>query len=348
MPCKDKMRETRVILSVAWLGLCLTSLQATAQSRAPRGCAPPPASTLVVNVKDQGAKADGRTDDTAAIQAAIDKVAGKNGTVLVPDGTYLVDAVGDNRLALKNDMTLRLSKGATIKAIPNASEIYSVLTISGVSNVAVMGGTLEGDRDQHGGKAGEWGMGIRVNRGAKRVMIGDMTIKDMWGDGVYIQDASDVSICSITADHNRRQGMSIIKADGLTVLNSVFRNTRGTRPSAGIDFEPDEPTDRITNVRIQDSKFIDNEGAAILIAGKRADVSNVEITHNVITGALPIVIKYAPGVLDSAICRNRQITTQPAPSGGLSSQRDPVKVVIAQTACGDRRIVVRNQKSKPK
>ena len=52
------------------------------------GRAPPPVSDVVMNVKDKGAVGDGRTDDSAAIQAAIDAVAGTRGTVLVPDGVY--------------------------------------------------------------------------------------------------------------------------------------------------------------------------------------------------------------------------------------------------------------------
>ena len=74
----------------------------------------------------------------------------------------------ENHLSLKIDMTLKLSKDATLKAIPNDSEKYSILLISGVSNVTVTGGTLEGDR----------------------------------------QDARDVSFCSVIADGNRRQSLS--------------------------------------------------------------------------------------------------------------------------------------------
>jgi len=80
-------------------------------------CVEAPTSALVINVKDKGAKGDGETDDTAAIQAAIDEVGGTDGTVLVPKGAYMVDAVGKNRLTLKSEMTLKLSDDATLKAI---------------------------------------------------------------------------------------------------------------------------------------------------------------------------------------------------------------------------------------
>jgi len=51
-------------------------------------CAPQPASTMIVNVRDEGAKGDGRTDDTVAIQAVVDAVGGTGGTVYVPGGVY--------------------------------------------------------------------------------------------------------------------------------------------------------------------------------------------------------------------------------------------------------------------
>ena len=118
------------------IALALAFLPVQARASAPEDCAPPPASDVVVNVKDKGAVGDGRADDTAAIQAAIDTVAGTRGTVLVPDGVYMVNAVEKN-LNLKSDMTLKLAGGAVLKAIPNDETHYAVLTISGVSNVWV-------------------------------------------------------------------------------------------------------------------------------------------------------------------------------------------------------------------
>jgi len=55
-----------------------------------------PPESGVINVKSQyGAKGDGSTDDTAAIQRAIDETKGKPSTLYFPDGTYLLcDRVG--------------------------------------------------------------------------------------------------------------------------------------------------------------------------------------------------------------------------------------------------------------
>jgi hypothetical protein len=330
-------RRAPAVLSSAWLlGACCISFEAAAQSRGME-CAEAPTASLLVNVKDKGATGDGRTDDTAAIQAAIDEIGGTGGTVLVPNGTYMVDAVGKNGIALKSDMTLKLSESATLKAIPNSSNGYAVLSISGASNVRMVGGTLEGERDEHMGKSGEWGMGIRIDDGSEHITISGVTAKKMWGDGFYVQSAADVKFCSVTADYNRRQGMSIIEVDGLVVTNSVFKNTRGTRPSAGIDLEPDKAVQEITNVRIQSSKFLDNAGTGIVIAGKKGHISKVEVAHNVFSGNRPLLVKNAPFVGASAICNNRQITSQSAPSGGFDAFADPIELVVHQNDCQDGR-----------
>jgi polygalacturonase len=212
---------------------------------APQACVTAPKSSLVVNVKDKGAKGDGQTEDTAAIQAAIDEVGGTEGTVLVPKGTYMVDAVDKKqRLSLRGDMTLKLADGATLNAIPNDSRKYSVLSISGASNVTVVGGTLEGDRAEHRDNEGEAGMGIRIEHDANNVTISGVTSRKMWGDGFYVEGATDAKFCGVTAASNRRQGLSIVEANGVLVTNSVFSNTRGTRPSAGVNLEPDNTRKR--------------------------------------------------------------------------------------------------------
>lgn len=296
--------------------------------------APPAGPTI--NIKERGAKGDGRTDDTEALRRAIDEVGGKGGTVFVPDGTYMIDAVGDKRVMLKSRMTLKLSPGATLKVIPNAEKHYQLLTISKASHVAVIGGTLEGDRNDHRGTGGEWGMGLMIAYGAENVTVSGTTSKNMWGDGFYIETASNVALCGVIADHNRRQGLSIIDGQDISIVGSTFSNTQGTDPSAGIDMEPDKPTQKITRVSIQRSKFLNNRGPGVLVhAQKRAqNVSDVSITNNFFSTTRPIKIKYAPGVLDSAICNNRYVVRRDRPND-ITSVAIADDFVTVTAACGD-------------
>ena len=227
------------------------------------------------------------------------------------------------------------------------SKKYSLLTISGVSNIWVIGGTLEGERDQHKGKSGEWGYGLRIGKGAKHVTVSNLVSKKMWGDGFYVQDAEDVRFCGVTADANRRQGLSIIQADGLLVLNSVFKNTHGTRPAAGIDLEPDKEGQEITNVRIVGSKFLDNEGDGITVGGKKARITKVEMIRNVFRNNRPFVLEYAPN-LAASICGNRQVNTQTETGGGFNAYADPIDVVALQNDCGDPSFVIDKIRKKKK
>jgi hypothetical protein len=154
----------------------------------------------------------------------------------------------------------------------------------------------------------------------------------MWGDGFYVQDASDVSFCSVIADGNRRQGLSIIAAARVELdLQEHARD----RPGAGIDFEPDDPGQKVTNVQIEKSHFLDNAGPGILIAGKKGAVAKVELTGNVFEGNQPIVVKNAPQVLSTAICNNRQITSESAPSQGLNPFTEPIDFVMHQNDCSE-------------
>ncbi len=114
----------------------------------------PALAAKVCDVKKFGAKGDGATKDTAAVQAAIDKCsAGKGGgTVEVPAGTYVVAPI-----LLKSNMTLHLAKDATLLGSPDNDD-YPVITefrqpghqavVSAVNaqNIAITGeGTIDGN-----------------------------------------------------------------------------------------------------------------------------------------------------------------------------------------------------------
>ena len=69
------------------------------------------------DIRNFGAKGDGSTKDTAAIQAAIDKAVSASGTVLIPPGNY-----PSGTLHLKSNITLRIEKGARLMFSPDDSD----------------------------------------------------------------------------------------------------------------------------------------------------------------------------------------------------------------------------------
>jgi polygalacturonase len=72
------------------------------------------ANAEVFNVRDLGAKGDGVTFDTAAIQKALDACAKSGGTVEFPAGDYL-----SKPLTLHSRTTVKLEAGAVLRASTN-------------------------------------------------------------------------------------------------------------------------------------------------------------------------------------------------------------------------------------
>jgi parallel beta-helix repeat protein len=254
------------------------------------GCAPAPTSTLVANVQDStyGAKGDGVADDTAAIQRAINAVAGTGGTVYIPKGTYMINTIASNNagLHLGSHMTLSLASGAILQSIPNASDTYAIVAVSFASYVNIVGGTLLGDRSTHLGTSGEWGMGLSINN-SDHVVVDGVTAKECWGDGFYVTSlCSGITFCNLVSDHNRRQGLSITAVNGMVVRNSTFKNTAGTAPEAGIDIEPNSG-ETVNNILITGCTLSNNAGGGFQYGTPYATTAygyGIVFDSNIVTG----------------------------------------------------------------
>jgi len=86
---------------------------------------------LAVDVQSYGATGDGITDDTGAIQAAINSIdSSVGGTVFVPPGTYLVSSTG-LLVDTKTDFRFTCSPGATIKV--NGAPTQAVIDFGSTS-----------------------------------------------------------------------------------------------------------------------------------------------------------------------------------------------------------------------
>src|SRR5581483_7137044 len=99
-----------------WLSVaCVPALATVFRPSSASAAAPPSASrqdagSRIYNIRDFGAKGDGKTLDTAALQAAIDAcTADGGGTVLVPAGTFVIGTV-----ELKDNVTLHIAAGGTL------------------------------------------------------------------------------------------------------------------------------------------------------------------------------------------------------------------------------------------
>ncbi|WP_424683471.1 right-handed parallel beta-helix repeat-containing protein [Frateuria sp. YIM B11624] len=224
----------------------------------------------VVDVRSKGARGDGHSDDTAAIQAAIDALPAGGGTVRVPAGNYMVDA--SRAISLRSNVRLELAPDAQLTALPNALRRYHVIRVWRVQNVQIVGGRIVGERDQHQGDTGEWGYGINI-QAARNVTVDGTHISDCWGDGMWIgafgrganADLSeDVTVRNVVCTNNRRQGLSVGPCKRVRILDSTFSDTHGTAPQSGIDLEPMRQGEA-SDLLIQGCTMTGNKGCGLEI-----------------------------------------------------------------------------------
>src|ERR1039457_4934957 len=88
------------------------------------GAAAPASGAKRFTITSFGAVGDGKTTNTAALQALIDKVAKEGGgTVVVPEGTFLTGA-----LFFKQGVNLFIEKDGTLKGTVDADDYPQVQT----------------------------------------------------------------------------------------------------------------------------------------------------------------------------------------------------------------------------
>lgn len=215
-----------------------------------------------IDATAHGARGDGKTDDTAALQRAIAAAMTAQETLLIPAGTYRIDT--KEGLRIPSGSRIELAPEAVLQAIPSGLEHSRVLLIEKASNIQITGGVIEGDREHHTGTTGEWGNGIEL-RASQRVSIRQVAIRSCWGDGIYIGDKCQaVEIMKVTCSHNRRQGLSITSGADFSVRDSIFQNTQGTAPACGIDIEPNRG-ETVANCQIVNCTILDNAGGGIQV-----------------------------------------------------------------------------------
>ena len=206
----------------------------------------------IVSPESFGARGDGRTDDTAAIQRCIDD-APQGATVRLRRGAvYRIDTNRNptwNRfggLRLRARITLDLN-GAELKALPSALPAGAVVQAPRVDGWRILGpGRIVGERAEHRGTSGEWGMGIAAFGGRSWVIGPDVEVADCWGDGIYLGPmqtpghfCEDFLISGVRVMRCRRNGISVTGGRNGRIENFRIEMIRGIAPEGAIDREPD-------------------------------------------------------------------------------------------------------------
>jgi polygalacturonase len=157
----------------------------------------PAAAQSTCNVHSYGAKGDGTTNDTVAIQKALDDCSAKHGTVLLAGGRFV-----SGPLAIKSNETLDVEKDAMLLASINRADykpvtlmrqqtVESFLTIANADHVAIRGGGIIDGRGQ------------------------------VWWD--YVKAAKDAGV--LGNDHPRPLGLFIDHSKFISVSDITIQNS---------------------------------------------------------------------------------------------------------------------------
>lgn len=187
-------------------------------------------------------------------------------TVVIEKGTYEVTANSPSEACVLIESNTDVILEGDIFLTPNDFIKFIIVKLEG-NNITFKGtGSITGDKYTHAGKDGEWGMGIYV-MGGRNIRIKGLTVKNCWGDCMYItNNADDVVIDKCDFQDGRRQGISIISAKNVIIKNCTISKVRGTPPGYAIDVEPNKG-DTIMSVTIKNIKIYDCYGGILTTDG---------------------------------------------------------------------------------
>jgi len=258
------------------------------------------------------------TNATAALQAAIDSGAD---TVRVPNlgSDWIVEPI-----FLTSNQTVTFDAGVVVRAQVGAFQGVNdcLFTAKNCTDVTVRGSGANwimrrADYAGPGYTASQWRHTLKL-LSCTNVRVENLNLRESGGDGVFIgsdilqPSCRKISIAGVTCEDHYRQGISVTDAVDLTITDCVVRRTAGTAPEAGIDFEPDYANQSLSACRVQNCRFEDNAGAAVLIYPAHLIVSSapVDITFEncYITSAAAWGIQISPwpdaGVSGTVVFRN--------------------------------------------
>lgn len=263
------------------------------------------ATSMNFNVLDHGALGDGRTLDTAALQAAIDTAHAAGGSVVVvPPGRYLTGTI-----FLRDRVTLDLQAGATLlgsadladyRAVPGAKapgsdrSPYHLIVARGVAHVGLTGG---GAIDGQGQafwlppeSADAW---IRTKEPRPSPMIEFVDCRDVRIDGVHLANPAGWTLHFFDCDRVLVRGVSIRNdprspnSDGIDITGCRDVTIDGCQIETGDDAIVLKSLDRtvervtVTNCRLRSQCA----GLKLGTNESRSDMCQILFANNIVTAS---------------------------------------------------------------
>lgn len=216
-------------------------------------------------------------DHTKLIQNVIDNYS----KIIIKKGEYNVNGEIGKCLTIPSNRVIEFEEGAKLNTLTTTHGDYRTILLQGVSNVIIKNPVLNGDKLTHTATEGEGGHGIAIYN-SYNIKIYNQVSTNYWGCGLGIVQGNDILVDNIFVDNARQNGIAIVSGENITINNPTCINTSGTAPSAGIDIEPNLPTDVINNITINNLITKNNDGDGLLIMlNPFADVNkDINITIN--------------------------------------------------------------------
>ena len=183
-----------------------------------------------------------------------------------------------------DNLTIIFEPGCVIEAKDNYwMDNKKLLFILRATNLHIIGYGAKFVMHKDDFPNGEFGHAISIDK-MEHGTIRGLELYGSGGDGLYLYDCKDVLIGDVYAHGHKRQGMTINKCDGLTIKDSRFEDTAGSKPMDGIDIEPDVETDTIKNVLIDNCVFRNNGGSGVKgamgLLGVNSDTVSVKVKNS--------------------------------------------------------------------
>jgi parallel beta-helix repeat protein len=264
------------------------------------------------NVTWFGAKGNGVTNDTPALQAAIDAIPPKGGTLYIPPATvfYALETGGlwlsdrTNIHIFSSHAMLKIKDG--VPDIPKQQDSiyttsvdnYTLLYLQNCTNMTIEGLQLNGNISNRtafaGGESFQTGLKIK---GCTNVIVRNCIITEAMTDGItvtgiyqftptrQVQVSKQIVIDSCTVTKCRRNNISLIAQDGVTMTNCLVDQAgtiQGTQPMVGIDVEPNPSWPRSSQNVILRNNIVTGSAGKYEISCGGADQHNILIDGNII------------------------------------------------------------------